>query len=89
MSNIEHLIENAIAAMKEYGYDEGYGKFINASYNTAMITQLFPYNGKNFHELANIFWIIAQYIIYSHDVWTRADEREKMIKQYGYFPPEN
>ena len=89
MSNIEHLMENAISCMKEYEFNEGYGKFINAKHNTTMIAQLPGYNGHNFHELANIFWRAAYYVVYSHDIWTRADEREKMIRQYGYLPPED
>ena len=77
MSNIEHLIENAIVAMEE---KHDYDWWISTWQTKAMI--------KEVKSPPDEIWQMAQYVYYTYRqslIWDLTDEIEK---KYGYPVPE-
>ena len=77
MSNIEHLIENAIGCIEE---KKSYDDFISADVNKRML--------KLVKSPPQEIWYMAIYVYYTYRpsvIWETEDELEK---RYGYRVPE-
>lgn len=81
MTNTEHLIENALISMQKARNERAdvYKAFQNemsSNHNKAML--------KEVSITQQELWEIAQYIMYTHDVYTRSDVEAEMEGRYGY-----
>ena len=73
MTNVEHLIENAIHSVKEH---ESFETFKNRKCNDLMFL--------NVSVKPEEIWLIAQHILFTY----KPSIEEQMIERYGYDPPE-
>ena len=77
MSNIEHLIENAIFCLE---HDKTFEDFLEYKFNSEML--------KLVKSLAEEIWEMAIYVYYPYRESVIWETEERMEKAYGYKLPE-